>query len=126
MIEETYCSFEISNILKKKGFDFTGIYEGYHIWDTKKKVENFSRSEAPHLYVPTITQGKAMKWLRDTHNLCIYTFPSNLEKYGKWESGICYCDSGIDATINAAGHIYGETYEECVDSAIMYALVNII
>lgn len=127
-IKEYYVSFEVAKLLKEKGFhepciatynlttkDFA-VEEIYQDWTTCWKT-----------YVSAPTLQMVCKWLREEKNLCIYVFPhKDGYEYGKWEAGICYCDDAIDATINACGHIFGETYDEAVEAALKYCLENLI
>ena len=68
---------DIKQLLKEKGFE--GDVNGYyHIWDNGHRVcpvQEFSHSEAPHLYIPAPTHQMAMKWLREEKNIFIVIEP---------------------------------------------------
>ena len=139
-ITEDYVSFETAKLLKEKGFDSGCIsyyeyfrsnitlYQGFlPEWSDgyvnhNKEKERFSR---PSLQM-------ACKWLRIKHNLCVTPIMTSKvirEKYSCWEADIYYCEgefAGIDATINACGHIFGETPEKALEEGVKYCLENLI
>lgn len=129
-ISEDYVSFDIAKLLKEKGFDWECI--SYYVDDEPYDVkysfcgETNSDWESRCCSAPTLQM--AMKWLREVHNLVVnpVTTSAGTRAYGEWEADIYYRDSGIDATVNACGHIYGETYEEAVETAIKYCLEHLI
>ena len=143
-IDEDYVSFEVAKLLRDKGFNEETEYvfsnngellrlnhfgikdltnadcNDYHTW--KLPIEGVdSIISAPTLQI-------AMKWLRKAHNLVVNPVTTSVEvrDYGEWEVDIYYRDSGIDATINACGHIYGETYEKACNAGISYCLEYLI
>ena len=126
MITEDYVSFETAKLLREKGFDekCRAVYEE-KILRINTLCDYLNSELSSYVCAPTLQM--ACKWLREEKNLCIYVFPhKDGYEYGKWEAGICYCDDAIDATINACGHIFGETYEEACESALKYTLENLI
>jgi len=126
MITEDYVSFETAKLLREKGFDekCRAVYEE-KILRINTLCDYLNSELSSYVCAPTLQM--ACKWLREEKNLCIYVFPhKDGYEYGKWEAGICYCDDAIDATINACGHIFGETYEEAVEAALKYTLENLI
>ena len=125
MITEDYCSFEVAQLLKEKGFK-GDINAYYHIWDNGNKVcsiQEFSRSEAPHLYIPVPTHQMAMKWLRDEKRTSII-IEFDLTKRG-------YCpyvyqlDYDMDWTVKWRVNTPMK-YEEAVEAALKYSLENLI
>ena len=127
MITEDYVSFEVAKLLKDKGFE-GDINAYYHIWDNGNKVcsvQEFSHSEAPHLYIPAPTHQMAMKWLRKVHKILIVISPHD----GKGYSAILY--DIIDFISYDDFRYIKETDcffnpEEAVDAAILYSLKNLI
>ena len=127
MINEDFCSYEVAKLLKEKGFE-GDINAYYHIWDNGNKVcsvQEFSHSEAPHLYIPAPTHQMAMKWLREVHKLHITIL---------WDCGACigknsFCyhidriDNYEDKGYNKIGF---DSNEEAVETALKYCLENLI
>jgi hypothetical protein len=126
MITEDYCSFEIAKLLKEKGFEGdTNAY--YHIWDYGNKVcsvQEFSHSEAPHLYIPAPTLQMAMKWLREVYNVVIVI--DVCRETGR-EGFYCW-QLENNRTGDWIGNIVGEcpTYEQACEAALKYYLENLI
>lgn len=130
MIKEDYVSFEVAKLLKEKGFD-GDINAYYHIWDNGNKVcsaQEFSCSEAPHLYILAPTHQMAMKWLREKHKILITIIPQEI---GLGVDKLCYgiykitedlyqplCNGKTDSLVNS--------YEEAVEAAIKYCLEHLI
>lgn len=105
MITEDYCTYDISKLLKEKGFD--GQTHG-------------NMSEIPCMCY--ITHQTAMKWLRERHNLCIslyaaaYRFGFTIDK----------CDTGSNICNDDVLDEELLTYEEAVEAALKYVLENLI
>lgn len=135
IIKEDYVSFEVAKLLKEKEFDaeidtYYSPKGEFKIWcpnGLKSYLDN-KGTETWWWKCIAPTQQMAMRWLREVHNLVVnpVTTSAGTRAYGEWEADIYYRDSGIDATINACGHIYGETYEEACDAGIRYCLKNLI
>lgn len=122
-ITEDYVSFEIAKLLKEKGF------EGFTLFSYSNRGSTMCGHWENEIdWLPKCTLQMAMKWLREKHNLVVnpVTTSVGVRDYGEWEADIYYRDSGIDATVNACGHIYGKTYEEACDAGIRYCLEHII
>lgn len=122
MIKEAYVSFEVAKLLKEKGFE-GDINAYYHIWDNGNKVcsvQEFSHSEAPHLYIPAPTHQTAMRWLREVHGIYIVFFHTN--KSGWWYN----ITDMIDSYVFYSSEKIMCSYEEVVDLAIKYTLKNLI
>lgn len=126
MITEDYVSFEIAKLLKEKGFE--GVVNAYyHIWDNGKRVcsvQEFSHSEAPHLYIPAPTIQMAMKWLRDNNGIAVIPTLSSIldnEKF-LWDIKIVVAKTGESYS---QGWIY-ESYEHACDVAIESCLKHLI
>lgn len=69
MIKEAYCSFEISKLLKEKGFN-ENVRAWYNIYD-KVNIDFRVSPDAPHLQIPCPTHQMTMAWLREVHNIHI-------------------------------------------------------
>lgn len=129
MIQEAYCSFEVARLLEEKGFE-GDINAYYHILDNGNKVcsvQEFSNSEAPHLYIPAPTHQMAMKWLREVHNIHIEIYViKNYDKeickytYTIMDLNFPGSDDGIDCCNEY------KTYEQACESAIKYCLKRLV
>jgi hypothetical protein len=130
-MKEDYVSFETAKLLNEKGFneDTICVYIGRYLL-IKGEGTISNATDMPIIPAPTLQM--AMKWLRIKHNLCVtpvMTSKAIREKYGCWEADIYYYKgefAGIDATINACGHIFGETPEKALEEGIKYCLENLI
>lgn len=123
-ITEDYVSYEIAKLLKEKGFDGR-----CHMSIGKYKQEEVlaKGTEWDDSFILCPTLQMAMKWLREEHDICIYCYPSSLEKYGKWESGACWIKDNVSVIFNNCSHsLYAESYEEAVEAALNYVLKNLI
>lgn len=133
MITEDYCSFEVSKLLKEKGFD--GVENHCHAGYFNKRLIDytlFGFCDGEIILAPT--QQMAMKWLREVYNIHIGTKPYNLQhpKPGKWYK------TQTKATIynTKDGSLLGDmlikeefredTYEQALEAAINYVLKNLI
>ena len=115
MITEDYCSYEVSKLLKEKGFNEPC---------TELNKLCLRDGEKPVLKV---THQMAMKWLRKKHNIYINIqpdFPSDKDYK------MCWCWSANilhENCISLKGYqCYIETYEEAVEAALKYTLENLI
>lgn len=132
-VTEDYCSFELSKLLKEKGFD---EYCLKNYWSTDKELHDWNWKLSYHrnsdgnrntrdCAAPTLQM--TMKWLREKHNLnvevyrtacgfigCIVAIPSGTDiKFLE--------DDGDDLP---SGQY--TTYEKACESAIKYCLTNLI
>ena len=133
MITEDYVSFETAKLLKEKGFDTECDYlyvDGKLVrarigpcnWNYRQPFFADCKNECS---APTLQM--VMKWLREVHNLVVNPVGHYVDgKLESWEVDIYFLDCGIDATINAMGHIYGKTYESACENGIEYCLENLI
>ena len=131
VITEDYCSFEISKLLKEKGFD------GWCDWfyDDPRRQELRTKDGEDkywngHLWddeYAAPTHQMAMKWLREVHNIIIAIRPPynwNGKKptnylFDVWH----YCDDNTDINISV---VSSTIYEEAVEAALKYSLENLI
>jgi len=126
MIQEDYVSFEISKLLKKKGFDVKCEY--CYAEFNKDDIEVIGLSPAKCAQslkedrYPYITLQMAMKWLREVHMLHIWIGHAAGEGL-PWYYEI----HGIsDGKVKHIGGIECGSYEVACESAIKYCLENLI
>lgn len=111
MITEDYCSFEISKLLKEKGFNEPC---------TELNKLCLRDGEKPVLKV---THQKAMKWLREVHNIIIE--PESVWNGKKWEY-LLFIVTPQNANSPYYEHDPYKSYEECIEAALKYSLENLI
>ena len=122
MIQEAYVSFETAKLLKEKGFDeecYT-FYE-YDSGDFYREERNPCCNSYSDDYTAT-TQQRAMKWLREKHNIVIVVVPSMF--WGKYNVSIYKKDN--DCPIGFDGDSLCPSYEQACEAAIKYCLQNLI
>ena len=147
MIKEAYCSYEVSKLLKEKGFPQD--YDIYHsmIYNEKDYEDEYEVQRMvtetqfikagtlssypvgvpePKCYAPT--HQMAMAWLREEKNVLIYVYPvinlpvkDNSTFHWRWDG---------KKKIHCAPHIGEkhnyETFEDAVEAALKYCLQNLI
>ena len=123
MIQEAYCSFEVCKLLQNNGFE-GNVNAYYHIWDKGNKVcsaQEFSNSEAPHLYIPAPTQQMVMAWIVEKYNVSIEI---SALKHNCWVY-IIYkiLDDKVKELYNDGEF---KSHEEAVEAALKYTLENLI
>ena len=123
MIEEAYCSYEVSKLLKEKGFD-GGSY--YYFYPDKFRLSatrplSFTDEDSR---ITNPTHQMAMAWLREIHKLSIEPFYYPVLGYcveikhiGK-ETEVKEFEEIRDKSYNS--------YEEAVEAALNYVLKNLI
>lgn len=116
IITEDYVSFEVAKLLKEKGFD----------WNCESKKfypEPYYDQESPDgVYSPTLQT--AMKWLREVYKIHIFVEYSRFD----FDKEIPYIWNIVETKIEG-DYIWGShysTFEEAVDAAIKYCLINLI
>lgn len=133
MINEDYCSFEVSKLLKEKGFnealtiyyrlkDEIMVTSGY-IKDNEglKKTKDFHEK-----YIPCPTHQMAMKYLREEKHIEIHVAMSALNADGSREYmyEIFFTNERyLEKSITKAGF---KTHEEAVEAALKYCLTEIL
>ena len=134
MITEDYCSYEVSKLLKEKGFN-EKCRGGYHYefddndnpivmfeeW-TAQPYNNDFVDEGFLCSAPTIQM--AMAWLREEKGIAIIPILSSIldnEKF-LWHIKIVVAKPN---KIYHQGWTY-ESYEEAVEAALKYSLENLI
>ena len=117
MTTEDYCSYELSQLLKEKGFD--GVCE--YAYSNKGNYFEVDRSNFDEVYCLRPTHQMAMKWLRDIYSISIEPY---CYEYG-WYCGFSQLPKGITIYTSQESKEYG-TYEEVVEAALKYSLENLI
>ena len=123
MIKEAYCSYEVSKLLKEKGFDEAchAMYNrnGYLIPINFPRV---TKSEKREFVLDAPTHQMAMAWLREVHHIIFVFKPSYFSgdectywTYERW------CGDNFDGEV-----LSFKTYEEAVEAALKYCLENLI
>lgn len=133
MIYEAHCSFEVSKLLREKGFDenCSHFYESSLNYLEKVIVNNgyFKNSELIEEAVTAPTHQTAMAWLREEKNLIItidydrYPVISN-EDEDKTIIGYGYniqTKGNPEDYYSMSESVYN-SYEEAVEAALLYAL----
>ena len=123
-IKEDYCSFEVSKLLKEKGFNWECI--SYYVDNEPNDIkysflgETNSTWESRCCSAPT--HQMAMAWLREEHKIYIVISPVSGKGYGA-----ILCDVGDFDDFNYIGETDYFFYpEEVVEAGIKYALENLI
>lgn len=129
---EDYCSYELSKLLKEKGFDWMCI--GYYNKDDDDSEPYFGNSEgtdnwnnqAPSvkdLWCSAPTHQMAMKWLREVHKLFVdISFQKDEDDSVTW----FYMTWALDDRKRDAEEVDFTSYEEAVEAAIKYCLTKVI
>lgn len=132
MVKEAYCSFEISKLLKERGFDEPCLK---NYWDSDKELHNWSWSLEFHTNkernlntkdCAAPTHQMAMAWLREVHNILIQIWI--LSDYGYWFNIEKLSDNYNHKELYSIGleDKYYSTYEEATEAALKYCLEKII
>lgn len=134
MIQEDYCSCEVSKLLRDKGFDepcwLKYDSEGYLSFNHAGYINSEKPCDDFCALAPT--HQLAMKWLREAHNIHIelnwdkgnqlYSF--QIWKPGKYQPEISSLDLWrIYKDVNYLGEW---NYEGAVEAALKYVLENLI
>ena len=135
MIQEDYCSFELSKLLKEKGFDIPSNYAwhgGIKEPDFHRHSRNFNGGEYKDLrtkWYSAPTHQMAMKWLRELYKISIeiYCIPSYTKGLVVWRYMIRNCET-CDEVDYPNGYPAQEylIYEDAVEAALKYCLTKLI
>ena len=129
MITEDYCSYEVSKLLKEKGF-YQDCYSYPVYWmNGKNPVLSFEGNddfpyEQNEACAPS--QSVAMKWLREVHNIYIM-IDKDFATTNGWHYFITTKDmweNNVDKSVQQESNNY--TYEEACEASIKYCLENLI
>ena len=121
MITEDYVSFEISKLLKEKGFD-EPIWTHYEDNDEVIFGDKYNWNNSPMGQTSAPTLQMAMKWLREIYDIFI-VIRRGLTGTGWIYSHEIYKDSKCWYARYGASY---DTYEEAIETAIKYCLENLI
>ena len=125
MITEDYCSFEVSKLLKEKGFNelCRAVYEEKILRYTLCDYLNSQLSS----YVCAPTHQMAIDWLRQKHGILISIIP---QEVAVGVSVLCY---GIYRIIDNSYHpvhngqaATSNDYKDVVEEALKYCLTELI
>lgn len=126
MIQEAYCSFEVAELLKEKGFN-ESTDKQFFISD--KIVGNYNitdRSRNPERYLDNPTHQMAMRWLREVHNIFILIEPHSYNYIEEKNSSYVFSFwQGDNYYENPSLKEY-YSYEDAVEAALKYSLKNLI
>lgn len=121
MIQEAYCSYEVSKLLKEKGF-LKGVnlrlipniafYDNIGLrYNVAKWYDSLIQDKIDFVVAPT--QQMAMRWLREIHDIKIMIRP--------------YVDGTYSYEIlNGFWHVNFDSYEDAAEEAIKYCLEYLI
>ena len=131
MITEDYCSFELSKLLKEKGFDGWCDY----FYDDPRRQELRTKDGEDkywngHLWddeYAAPTHQMAMKWLREEKGIYVYVEPYLLGGTYIDELEVHYCGRILDSNRRRLHSIENRTsYTEAIEERIKYALKSLI
>lgn len=135
MIQEAYCSYEISKLLKKKGFGVpcNSWYIPYSDGSVKKcmlaEPVNYNHYDGFPWTVSRPTHQMACAWLREKHLIHIYAeykafFQEKPKKvYYHWMPFVkTLPQGGFPNSLD----IYCDNYEEAIEAALKYTLENLL
>ena len=131
MITEDYCSFELSKLLKEKGFDWLCrgfYYKGREVAEpyfrSNEGIDNWNEQplSVRDLWFSAPTHQMAMKWLREVHKIWFLIYRDFIK--GKWDYAVHHYNYGQE--FNHGVIIYYNSYEEAVEAALKYVLENLI
>lgn len=142
MVTEDYCSYEISKLLKEKGFNelcFRLIREDAEIVEAPSKAWNGMTKKQREDFYLCPTHQMVCKWLRENHKLLVSVDATPI--YGKMKDdkgrntcGILYWNyiaSGEWTNekynpIQKAFAVSAKSYEQALENALKYSLENLI
>lgn len=124
-IEEDYVSFEVAKLLKEKGFNESC----YRYYDNKGDICGkyinpdipFNYSSVPYYLCPS--QPMVMKWLRRVHNVNIDIVSIWNQKRFEYQVFVVTPENAKQCYVDDKLYL---GYEEAVESALKYALENLI
>ena len=128
MIKEAYCSYEISRLLKEKGFDehCDNYYDQSLDEPQQLTIDEMYYSCDEFIKAPT--HQMACAWLREKHNIFIEISVSidlNDNYYYNYSILNRECKY-VRKRYTAFDWNYEDTYEDAVEAALKYALENLI
>ena len=124
MIKEAYCSFEVSKMLKEKGFDepCRAYWDDQPVLSSRILFRTIESHKHYNREVSAPTHQMAMAWLREIHHIIFVFKPSYFSgdeciywSYERW------CGDNFDGEV-----LSFKTYEDAVEAALKYVLENLI
>jgi len=126
MITEDYVSYKVAKILKEKGFDIECTNAYYNGILTDYTMYGFC-IDGEFIFAPT--HQMVMKWLREVYGKhCYIGYDIDLE----WYFQIVDLKETVEYDHHEAKYYHSEnetnfkTYEEAVEAALKYSLINLI
>ena len=125
MIKEAYCSYEVSKLLKEKGFNepIRCWYDNFQDFHKEGVIMSNTDCLPPTIMCPT--HQMTMRWLREVHGIFIAINNDDLDF--NWQ---CYDlinrENTLDPKILSESYAGYKTYEEAVEAALKYTLENLI
>lgn len=134
-----YVNFVTANLLREKGFDEKCFFCYENDWGNntcklmlkeqilgiddglRNSVLRSSYGGAHWEYISAPTLSEAVDWLREKHNLHVYAFSTKSGNNDEW----CFEIEKLDDDWTYSKH-YGKTYDECIEGAILNALINFV
>ena len=125
-MKEAFCSYEISKLLKEKGFDESSFayYSEFDDWKILRFWRKYARNPINTFYLCVPTHQMACAWLREKgiYITIIYgDYPANKKVF--WTPQI---DSLEGFDLPDSFYQEYDLYEDAVESAIKYCLENLI
>ena len=118
---DDYCSKEVTDLLKEKGFKCGATYSKGFVKDRDGFVGGLVRHENK------ITHQLAMKWLREEKGIYVYVEPYMVGGTYIDELEVHYCGRILDSNRRRLHSIENMTsYPEAIEERIKYSLVNLI
>ena len=132
MIQEDYCSDELSKLLKEKGFDWN--IRQYYALDSKTNVWELEYDDNQGNYniygenpISAPTQQMAMKWLRKKHGLHISVAPYlNEEGEVTWVWEIINIETATIIADSLDDDDDFNSCEEAVEASLKHCLTELI
>jgi len=123
MIQEAYCSFEVSKVFKEKGF----VQETLMVYNQNGNfMPNGAIEDTYQIFYPAPTHQMAMAWLREEKNIFIVIEPHVYDYVNeKNKSYVCSLWVGDNYYEYIESRDY-PSYEEAVETALKYCLKKII
>lgn len=133
MINEDYCSYEVAKLLKEKGFDEPVQY--FYKFDSKELYRGtiFTNTQIGYKFYNAPTHQMAMKWLREKGlhiNVSIsydYSEDADGNIVDKWTFWLFEIFSSFGGNLIYTEEVNEyDSYEEAVEAALKYSLINIV
>lgn len=136
MIEEAYCSYEVSKLLKEKGFNelcFRLVRSDGDVVEAPSQAWNGMTKKQKIEFCLCPTHQMAMAYLREkgihiSPKYCCFQGPKKNDKpYYKWEDRVLKLSSGEQIHPDVLGiHEYYSSYEDAVEAALKFCIKNLI